>query len=338
MGKITVDRASLHAAFPASIPVPPLLLAFADWVENVPYGSTGYFEVLRGERLDQAFPAPPPTARMVARLGIFLGLPDGSRIALWDHGAAAPSVVLLGSEGELRTVAPNLRAFLAALSRGQTGIHELDDDEAASHRNELAAWLARSPGGDEEAAPSPSFNAWYRAALGGGEPAPSAPVAAAGPFHMQGFTGAVERLCGRPATDPEVKSLIAALDLRLGELEAGEGTLYVDDRNRGFCFSLSPDRSTGALRLEGCHLYSEGHESHRGFSHALPLGITWDDTSTSLVRLGPPSTEIVNKKTGQLSSQRWWLDEPAKKYVSVGYAGGGARIRVIFMGILPQVP
>jgi hypothetical protein len=334
MAKIVVDRASLRELLPRSLGTPPLLLAFADWVEKVPYGGIGYFEVLRGQALARAFPDPPPPPQLEARLGLFMGLPDGSHIALWDHGAAQPAVVLLGSEGELENVAPNLGAFFVALSRGTTGVNDLDDEDAGSHRDELAEWLKRSGVADEPALRSPSFRAWYEATMEGREPPVATPSAAAEPFDMRGFSAALEKLCGRPAEDSEVKAWVAGLGMRLGEPD-DFGTVYADNLERGFCLSFAADDDAGgALALKGCHLYSEGHEEHRAFAHPLPLGITWQDTAASLARLGAPSAEIKNKKTGRLSSHRWWLDEATRKYVSVSYADGGTRIDVIFVGQL----
>jgi len=56
-----------------------------------------------------------------------LKLPDGSHLALWNHGTKVPSVVMIGSAGELDNVAPTLEAFLAALAKGTTGVSDLDD-------------------------------------------------------------------------------------------------------------------------------------------------------------------------------------------------------------------
>ena len=56
---------------------------------------------------------------MRERLGVFLLLGDGSRVALWDHGAGTPAVVLLGSENEARNLAPDLDTFLAAGAPGR---------------------------------------------------------------------------------------------------------------------------------------------------------------------------------------------------------------------------
>ncbi len=50
----------------------------------------------------------------------------------------------------------------------------------------------------------------------------------------------------------------------------------------------------------------EGHQTYQG---ALPKGIQAPDTAASLAsRWGPPKNEIVNKKTGQVSSHRWPLE------------------------------
>ena len=72
----------------------------------------------------------------------FLSLPDGSLLALLTPEVGARSaVVLVGSEGEARTVASSLEDFLVRLSQAKTGIQELDDENPGDGREELAAWL-----------------------------------------------------------------------------------------------------------------------------------------------------------------------------------------------------
>jgi hypothetical protein len=51
-------------------------------------------------------------ALLAQKLGIFLFLPDGSRLAMWDHGGTESAVVLIGSEGELENLAPSLDELL----------------------------------------------------------------------------------------------------------------------------------------------------------------------------------------------------------------------------------
>jgi hypothetical protein len=132
------------------MPVPPLLEAFGRWLQDIPHGGLGYFDGLWGEPLDATYVRldEDPVATEIAaenlrrRLGIFLHLPEGSRLALWYHGAGPPAVVLLGSEDARENIASSLEAFLVALSEGRTGVGELDDNRDGSRRPELQAWLA----------------------------------------------------------------------------------------------------------------------------------------------------------------------------------------------------
>ncbi len=56
----------------------------------------------RAGSLEKAFPEPAPPMELASRIGIFLAVPDGSRLALWDYGGDEPAVVLLESEGAHR--------------------------------------------------------------------------------------------------------------------------------------------------------------------------------------------------------------------------------------------
>jgi hypothetical protein len=69
----------------------------------------------------------------------------------------------------------------------------------------------------------------------------------------------------------------------------------------------------------------------------MPKGITWSDSSASLLaRLGPPSSGIRSKKTGKLTSERWLgADKANDPYVAAGYVDDGARLEDVFVGRLP---
>jgi hypothetical protein len=45
------------------------------------------------------------------------------------------------------------------------------------------------------------------------------------------------------------------------------------------------------------------------FQRALPHGVTWSDTPDTLLdKVGPVKNNIVSKKTGALTAQRWLVD------------------------------
>lgn len=170
MPNYMVRAETLRTVLPKTFGPPALLLSFADWLAQVPHGSLGYFDGLQAEPLEEAFPDPAPPADLSARVGIFLLLADGSRLALWDYGAGEPAVVLLGSEGELDNVAPTFAAFLMALGKSETGVNDLDEDGTPERRAALLEWIAAS--GQASVVPSPAgevpdFQAWYEAKLEG---------------------------------------------------------------------------------------------------------------------------------------------------------------------------
>lgn len=164
---IHVSLASFKKGFPSDMAVPQRLVDFAAWVKKVPRGALGWFDAIASEPLDVTYTDNEDATKALRKsLGIFLSLPDGSRLALWNHGGvkSPPAVVLLGSEGELRTVAPDLDTFLLAWAKGKSGVDDLDDDdddgEIASMRPALAKWLADA-GAKASKAKAPAFKAWF---------------------------------------------------------------------------------------------------------------------------------------------------------------------------------
>lgn len=139
---------------PAGHRIPPLLTAFGEWLEERTYGAVGYFELIAA-----AAPAEwdPKLADRLRETMPFLTLPDGSLLVLVKHGERSP-VALLGSEGETRTVAPSLGDFLLDLAAADTDIMELDDEDATD-RDDLAAWLEENEVARVKAPPF-DFSAW----------------------------------------------------------------------------------------------------------------------------------------------------------------------------------
>jgi hypothetical protein len=115
--------------------------------------------------------------------------------------------------------------------------------------------------------------------------------------------------------------------------------LYVEDKPRGFClvFSEAQQLSDGKSRvpqLSGCFLYSKGKDGYRAFVHPMPKGITWKDSAASLqTKLGKPAFEYRDKKSGNLTGQRWQDRDSAKPYLTVGYVKNGAAIDDVYIGI-----
>jgi hypothetical protein len=347
-GKVTVKRASFASSFPKTMAVPELLLEFADWLDLVPHGGVGTFDVLGGEKLEEAFPDPRLVPALCEHLALFLRLPDASWLALWDHGGAEPAVVLLGSEGELGNVAPGLRDFLVALGQGKTGVADLDDEDAGSHRAALATWLGagKKRGRREKQGEVPDFAGWYQALLEGRAPPVEQPAPAGpGSFAMADFTRTATGFLGAAADDPGLRALLESLGhWPVPKFKSDERYVYLEDKPRGFCLYFkegerAPGAKSGPAVLDGIFWYSEGKDGYRGYTHPMPMGITWADSAATLPpRLGAPDREMKNKATGLLSSHRWLAPDDARRYVTVSYKNDGAVITLVFAGLLSKAP
>lgn len=118
-----------------------LLTAVTAFAQKQEHGALGYFDAIGPGPIPAQWD--PENAERLSKHGVaFLHLPDGSLLATLDTGApkAPKAVVLLGSEGDMRTVATSLEEFLVLWSKGETDINELDDEEAFGRRD-LVKWL-----------------------------------------------------------------------------------------------------------------------------------------------------------------------------------------------------
>jgi hypothetical protein len=122
-------------------PASSLFTELCTFVGLQSHGSLGWFDTFGPEPVPAAWDAD-VAARVNANGFAFLQLPDGSFLVLLDTGTTATphAVALLGSEGEVRTVANSLEEFIILWSTGETGISELDDEEIQG-REQLAAWV-----------------------------------------------------------------------------------------------------------------------------------------------------------------------------------------------------
>jgi len=146
--RYNVDWPSVQRVFPPGFEPPPLLRDFARWVDDLPWGSVGWFSLI-GRLPDDA--AIGDGALLRDRFALFLHLPDGSEAGFWLYPGldlAEPPVVYLGSEGEAVVLADSLRAFLAKLVQGGFGSKgpwaSLEGD-APDKLRELRAWLGNRP-------------------------------------------------------------------------------------------------------------------------------------------------------------------------------------------------
>ncbi len=111
--------------FPPSVPVPPFLSRFIDWLADKPCGAVGTFEVYSTDIADLL----PDGQELKNEFAPFLSMPDGSLVALWlrnDRNSETAPVVFLDSEGQGFTLAQNLEVFVGRLA---TGAFTDDDHE-----------------------------------------------------------------------------------------------------------------------------------------------------------------------------------------------------------------
>lgn len=219
MTKIHVNIDSFKKGFPKEMPVPQLLIDFAKWLKKIPHGTLGYFDSVESEPMPKVFMPEglDKTAikTICSKLGIFLHLPDGSLLALWNYGGKAPAVVLIGSEGALDNVSPSLESFLIALSKGKTTINDLDDKEASASRPLLTKWLV-----EQEvkaiSAKIPDFQEWITNFEPQPDPTLQKNIAKNKTIdknaNYKEYKAWVD-LFGKPADDPEVQHALAQVGI-----------------------------------------------------------------------------------------------------------------------------
>jgi hypothetical protein len=122
-----VDLASVERCWPVGHDVPKLIVDVASLMAKSPAGSIGCFTI-KGNRFDDYWIE--NGGELSEQFGNFLTLSEGTRISLWFHEGAvrgAEPVIEIGSEGELKVLAPNLKSFLTNWADGHAH-HELDPD------------------------------------------------------------------------------------------------------------------------------------------------------------------------------------------------------------------
>lgn len=154
-------------------------------------------------------------------------------------------------------------------------------------------------------------------------------------------SASVLRLAGRTPDDSDLRAFLVALGAwPLDDFPADEYDVYFKDKARGFTLMFQDARTvkhpmaagkpSRTPLFVGCYFYTQGKDGYQLFQGALPHGVTWSDTpDTLLARLGPVKNNIVSKKTGALTAQRWLLDG---LLLTVGYKNGV--IEDVYIGII----
>lgn len=130
----------------------------------------------------------------------------------------------------------------------------------------------------------------------------------------------VDGLLGRPPEDAELQSFLEALGHWPLTLGPEDILRYLAHQDRGFCLlfmdasghphPVARGKPPRTPIFKGCFFYAEGVEECRAFAGALPNGITWSDTATTLLaKLGPPKNAIISRKRGVLTSHFWTMGQ-----------------------------
>jgi hypothetical protein len=230
-GVVMNDEASTFGThFDGGMPVPPLLAAFADWLEAKELDGWLGDCAVRTEPLHEAYVGDDDAFDVVRpKLGIFLDMADGNLVALWDHGGAAPAVVYLESEGQYSVLAPSLEAFLLRWSAGD----DLSEGQLLPGGEEVRApmgrWLAARGVRPRAQAPVPDFRAWLNevtaaAAAARAQRIAREPFDAPGPARraaaVQSLVDRCGPLLGGRSDEPALAALLADLGIDVRTLRS----------------------------------------------------------------------------------------------------------------------
>lgn len=137
-----VDIPSLFRNFPEDLPVPLLLVDFAEWLQQQEWGTLGYFRLV-SERFNDSWIE--NGADLHPQFAFFLTEPSGGQIGFWRYKGASSEtapIVYVGSEGELAILADSLPEFLSRFADGDVGVPDLDDsDQEEGGRADFKNWL-----------------------------------------------------------------------------------------------------------------------------------------------------------------------------------------------------
>lgn len=127
-----IAPAGIKRTWPDGREMPKLITDIAELMRPWPWGSVGYFRMVGSHFNDYWIEG---GSDLADQFGMFMRLPDGTEIAVWFHDGAIAGgepVVEIGSEGSLRVLAPNVKAFMTDWANGK-GLYDLarptDDDD-----------------------------------------------------------------------------------------------------------------------------------------------------------------------------------------------------------------
>jgi hypothetical protein len=317
--------------------MPPLMVELAGWLEKHDDHAVGFWELAEGTPGEGHFQDDAAAARLAAHALLFARTGDGSEVVVVERGGGLPqAIVYLDSEGGETTIATSPEQFLLALAEADTGVTDLDDEDA-TERPAFAAWVAKRK---LEPPKAPGFD--LGAFLEGKEQTAAAkPEPAAGPppadsrryESMAPRTRRLALLIGRRADDPELMAFVT------------------DELKKKVPASLSWSKDyqwVEADKKHGINLLFESHVLHDAypeipksktsfipylaniyFSAAypdpLPFGVRYDaDVATLQKSLGAPAGTRSEE-----NHHPYWhvmIDEPRGLMFTADYYDGSPRM------------
>jgi len=160
--KYLIDVLSFKEEFPPTIPVPELLITFAEWLgkSNVYVGAMKLYsrrlDDLSASGLGDLYKSFAPFIRTSCGSVVAFWLPDGIPLK-------SPPIALIGSEGDNMLLADSLENFLWRLADGKTGDHDLDirDETCGDGGPELSKWLTSQDIEQPVQHSWPDFASWW---------------------------------------------------------------------------------------------------------------------------------------------------------------------------------
>lgn len=315
MANFSVNLTSIEKKFPKKMTVPPLLKAFGQWVAKQPRGSLGYFEVMAGGKFRDDSLSKEANKTIADATGIFMLFGEGSELALWNHGDGPPAVVLIDSEGQNRTVASSLEAFLTKVAKRDTDTEldgDGDDDDVPQKHKELAAWL-KTKKVTAAKRTAPDFGKWVTKLSkvdappkAGGLPAPPKDMAARGIASI-----------GKKANDPKLAALLAELGIDLKNYKTADAQrhLYVPKHGYKLQFEKGTLKALEftAAKHESWDYVNSKHASFEAFPFEIFKGVKITDSLAVMKKkLGKPV-----KESEELGTYYWDLPGNVRFLVSV---------------------
>lgn len=134
-----INIPNLRRCWPDGHELPQLIADIGAMLKGEIWGAVGHVEMPGSRFNDYWIEA---GADLWPQFGMFAHLSDGTEIALWYHDGAVPNaepIVEIGSEGDLRVLAPNLKSFFRDWAKDSSH-HGMTLNEEDRTPERLARW------------------------------------------------------------------------------------------------------------------------------------------------------------------------------------------------------